>query len=145
MATSVKISSKEFKNAVKSLNIVLKENKNKEAKECELIIDKDGVCRLQDRKDNVRYILNTAKCELDANSNILDVVIGFDTLYDFVSALSNKSEVNMRMYDEKDGLSSIEDVDAAELMIRQSQSNTAYSSVLKSSSMIMQLSLLNYL
>ncbi len=51
----------------------------------------------------------------------------------------------MRMYDEKDGLSSIEDVDAAELMIRQSQSNTAYSSVLKSSSMIMQLSLLNYL
>ena len=100
MTTSVKISSKELKSAVKSLNIVLKDNNNKEAKECELIIDKDGVCRLQDRKDNARYILNTAKCELDANSTILDAVIGFDTLYDFVSALSNKSEVNMRMYDE---------------------------------------------
>ena len=100
MTTSVKISSKELKSAVKSLNIVLKDNKNKEAKECELIIDKDGVCRLQDRKDNARYILNTAKCELDANSTILDAVIGFDTLYDFVSVLSNKSEVSMRMYDE---------------------------------------------
>ena len=41
MTTSVKISSKELKSAVKSLNIVLKDNKNKEAKECELIIDKD--------------------------------------------------------------------------------------------------------
>ena len=45
---------------------------------------------------------------------------------------------------ETQGLSNIEDVDYIELMTRMAQQELIYQSVLKSSSMLMQLSLLNY-
>ncbi|MDR2503783.1 MAG: flagellar hook-associated protein FlgL [Deltaproteobacteria bacterium] len=47
--------------------------------------------------------------------------------------------------DESDRLSSLEDVDLAELMTRLTQQQLAYQSVLQSSSMIMQLSLMNFI
>ncbi|MDR0339365.1 MAG: flagellar biosynthesis protein FlgL [Desulfovibrio sp.] len=51
----------------------------------------------------------------------------------------------IRQYSEEDNLSAIEDADITELMTRLAQQQVAYSSVLKSSSMIMQLSLVNFL
>jgi flagellar hook-associated protein 3 FlgL len=53
--------------------------------------------------------------------------------------------LEMRVLDEKDNLSHVEDVDITELMTRLSQQQVAYNSVLKSSSMIMQMSLVNFL
>lgn len=47
--------------------------------------------------------------------------------------------------DESDRLSSLEDVDVSELLTRLAQQQLAYNSVLKSSSMIMQMSLMNFL
>ncbi len=51
----------------------------------------------------------------------------------------------MRSFSEEDNLSQMEDVDVSELMTRLSQQQIAYNSVLKSSSMIMQMSLVNFL
>lgn len=51
----------------------------------------------------------------------------------------------IRSYSEEDNLSQMEDVDISELMTRLSQQQIAYNSVLKSSSMIMQMSLVNFL
>lgn len=51
----------------------------------------------------------------------------------------------MRSYTEEDNLSQMEDVDVTELMTRLAQQQIAYNSVLKSSSMIMQMSLVNFL
>ncbi|MCL1939146.1 MAG: flagellar biosynthesis protein FlgL [Desulfovibrionaceae bacterium] len=51
----------------------------------------------------------------------------------------------MRTYSEEDNLSQMEDVDVTELMTRLAQQQIAYNSVLKSSSMIMQMSLVNFL
>jgi flagellar hook-associated protein 3 FlgL len=51
----------------------------------------------------------------------------------------------MRTYSEQDHLSQMEDVDITELMTRLAQQQIAYNSVLKSSSMIMQMSLVNFL
>jgi flagellar hook-associated protein 3 FlgL len=51
----------------------------------------------------------------------------------------------MRTYSEEDHLSQMEDVDVTELMTRLAQQQIAYNSVLKSSSMIMQMSLVNFL
>lgn len=51
----------------------------------------------------------------------------------------------IRTYSEEDNLSQMEDVDVSELMTRLSQQQIAYNSVLKSSSMIMQMSLVNFL
>ena len=53
--------------------------------------------------------------------------------------------LTMRNYSETDRLSSIEDVDLTELLVKLEQQKTAYSAVLQSSSIIMQQSLLNYL
>ena len=51
----------------------------------------------------------------------------------------------LRKDNETSRLSSIEDVDLSELLIRLEQDKTAYSAVLQSASIIMQQSLLNYL
>lgn len=48
-------------------------------------------------------------------------------------------------FDETDRMSSVEDVDVMELMTRLAKQQLAYNSVLKSSSMIMQMSLMNFL
>lgn len=55
------------------------------------------------------------------------------------------SQVESKVYSETDRLSEMEDVDISELMIKISQQQIAYNSVLKSSSMIMQMSLVNFL
>ena len=51
----------------------------------------------------------------------------------------------MRTFSEEDNLSQMEDVDVTELMTKLAQQQIAYNSVLKSSSMIMQMSLMNFL
>jgi flagellar hook-associated protein 3 FlgL len=56
-----------------------------------------------------------------------------------------QSALILRRYSEEDRLSQIEDVDLLELEVRLAQQQTAYNAVLKSTSMIMQLSLVNFL
>ena len=56
-----------------------------------------------------------------------------------------QATLTMRAYSEEDHLSQIEDIDITELMTRLAQQQIAYNSVLKSSSMIMQMSLVNFL
>ncbi|MDR1946994.1 MAG: flagellar hook-associated protein FlgL [Desulfovibrio sp.] len=58
---------------------------------------------------------------------------------------STQSANLMRRYSEEDHLSGIEDADILELTTRLTQQETAYNAVLKSSSMIMQLGLVNFL
>lgn len=58
---------------------------------------------------------------------------------------SVKYQLDSLQLDENDRLSSLEDADLAEVMVKLSQQEIAYKSVLQSSSMIMQISLLNYL
>lgn len=55
------------------------------------------------------------------------------------------SVLTTRQIAEEDALSAVEDVDVSELMARLAQQQVAYNSVLKSSSMIMQMSLVNFL
>lgn len=59
--------------------------------------------------------------------------------------ITTQAALIMRQYSEEDNLSAIEDIDVTELMTRLSQQQIAYNSVLKSSSMIMQMSLVNFL
>lgn len=59
--------------------------------------------------------------------------------------ITSQAAIVMRTYSEEDNLSNIEDVDITELMTRLAQQQVAYNSVLKSSSMIMQMSLVNFL
>ncbi len=56
-----------------------------------------------------------------------------------------EAAIAMRKLDESENLSNVEDVDVTELMTRLAQQQVAYNSVLKSSSMIMQMSLVNFL
>jgi flagellar hook-associated protein 3 FlgL len=56
-----------------------------------------------------------------------------------------ESALIMRTYSEEELLSGIKDVDVIELSTRLAMQQTAYNSVLKSSSMIMQMSLVNFL
>jgi flagellar hook-associated protein 3 FlgL len=60
-----------------------------------------------------------------------------------VESLENQLE--FLRYDEEGRLSTLEDVDVSELLSKLSQQQIAYTSVLKSSSMIMQMSLLNFI
>ncbi len=53
--------------------------------------------------------------------------------------------LDLRILGEQEGLSRVEDVDVSELMTKMAQQQLAYNSVLKSSSMIMQMSLVNFL
>lgn len=55
------------------------------------------------------------------------------------------SILTTRQIAEEDALSAVQDVDVTELMTRLAQQQIAYNSVLKSSSMIMQMSLVNFL
>lgn len=59
--------------------------------------------------------------------------------------IATQGALVMRQYAEEDTLSALEDIDVTELMTRLAQQQTAYNSVLKSSSMIMQMSLVNFL
>lgn len=56
-----------------------------------------------------------------------------------------EQNITLRRYSEEDGLSGTEDVDLTELTTRMAQQQLAYNSVLKSASMVMQMSLVNFL
>jgi flagellar hook-associated protein 3 FlgL len=58
---------------------------------------------------------------------------------------ATESALIMRQFSEEDNLSRIEDVDMTELLTKLAQQQTAYQAVLKSSSMIMQMGLVNFL
>jgi flagellar hook-associated protein 3 FlgL len=58
---------------------------------------------------------------------------------------ATQSSLIMRKFSEEDHLSQIEDIDLTELMTKLAQQQTAYQAVLKSSSMIMQMGLVNFL
>jgi flagellar hook-associated protein 3 FlgL len=58
---------------------------------------------------------------------------------------SIENQLEFLKYDEEGRLSTLEDVDLSELLSKLSQQQIAYNSVLKSSSMIMQMSLLNFI
>lgn len=59
--------------------------------------------------------------------------------------ISTKAAISNQIYSQEEGLSSVEDIDITELMTRLAMQQTAYNAVLKSSSMIMQMSLVNFL
>ena len=59
--------------------------------------------------------------------------------------MASSSGITGQIYNEEERLSTVEDVDVTELMTRLAQQQMAYNSVLKSSSMIMQMSLVNFL
>ena len=59
--------------------------------------------------------------------------------------LSTKAAISNQIYSQEEGLSSVEDIDITELMTKLAQQQVAYNAVLKSSSMIMQMSLVNFL
>lgn len=56
-----------------------------------------------------------------------------------------ESQLDFLQYDEEGLLSTVEDADLSEILSKLSQQQLAYNSVLKSSSMIMQMSLMNFL
>ena len=77
----------------------------------------------------------------------MEYVVGFRTQ---AGARANRvasieNQLDFLEYDEEGRLSTIEDVDLSELLTKLSQQQLAYNSVLKSSSMIMQRSLMNFL
>ena len=59
--------------------------------------------------------------------------------------ISTKAAIANQIYSQEEGLSSVEDIDITELMTKLAMQQTAYNAVLKSSSMIMQMSLVNFL
>lgn len=59
--------------------------------------------------------------------------------------IATSAALEQQIYSEEENLSMVEDVDITELMTRLAQQQVAYNSVLKSSSMIMQMSLVNFL
>lgn len=78
----------------------------------------------------VMNVVMTRAAEIGGRENRLEITYG---------------ALVIRSYSEEDNLSQMEDVDLSELMTRLSQQQIAYNSVLKSSSMIMQMSLVNFL
>lgn len=89
-----------------------------------------GVQEALEKLDDVMALVRTRVAEVGGRENRL---------------ISSQGSLIMRQYSEEDRLSDIEDVDVTELMTRLSQQQIAYNSVLKSSSMIMQMSLVNFL
>ena len=59
--------------------------------------------------------------------------------------LASSAGITGSIYNEEERLSAVEDIDVTELMVKLAQQQLAYNSVLKSSSMIMQMSLVNFL
>jgi flagellar hook-associated protein 3 FlgL len=84
---------------------------------------------------------------LEELGRAMEYVVGYRTKtgarMNRVEAIENQLE--FLRYDEEGRLSTLEDVDVSELLSKLSQQQIAYTSVLKSSSMIMQMSLLNFI
>ncbi len=89
-----------------------------------------GVSRCLDELTEAHTSVLTYQAGVGGKENRLEVTVQFHA----VDAYNQSSE-----------LSAIEDVDFAELMIRLTQQQTAYQSVLRSSSMIMQLNLTQFI
>lgn len=92
--------------------------------------DQNGIGKsLEDLEDCLKHI-TTCLADVGARENRLEVA--FET-------------VSMRELSEENGRSSIEDVDTITLMSKLAQQQLAYNTVLKTSSMIMQMSLMNFI
>ena len=92
--------------------------------------DQTMVQECLDELDEVMSLVRTRVAEVGGRENRLIVT---------------QAALVMRTYSEEDNLSQMEDIDVTELMTRLAQQQIAYNSVLKSSSMIMQMSLVNFL
>lgn len=84
---------------------------------------------------------------LDKLGEVMEHVVGYRTQ---VGAKANQvtsieTQLEFLKYDEEGRLSTIEDADLSELLTKLSQQQLAYNTVLKSSSMIMQMSLMNFI
>jgi flagellar hook-associated protein 3 FlgL len=119
----------------------------------------NGAQPVGDPRQNLFEVIGKAIAFLETNSQtgaqeILDMCMEVDShigvMRATIGARMNRTEaiafqLDSLEIDENDRLSSLEDVDLSELMIRLSQQQLAYQSVLQSSSMIMQMSLMDYL
>lgn len=92
--------------------------------------DSDALGAAVAKIDDAMKLVTTRAAEVGGRINRLDASYG--------SLIS-------RRYSEESYLSAIEDVDVTQLMTRMAQQENAYMTVLKSSSMIMQMSLVNFL
>ena len=92
--------------------------------------DEEMVSQCLDELDEVMSLVRTRTAEVGGREERLIVT---------------QASLVMRTYSEEDNLSQMEDIDVSELMTRLAQQQIAYNSVLKSSSMIMQMSLVNFL
>lgn len=92
--------------------------------------DQDGVSRCMDELEECQKRVTTKATEIGARENRLEVAF---------------QSLTMREFSEWDAMSAIEDVDTITLMTKLSQQQLAYNTVLKSSSMIMQMSLMNFM
>ncbi|MDL2279274.1 flagellar hook-associated protein FlgL [Desulfovibrio sp. OttesenSCG-928-G11] len=89
-----------------------------------------GMQQALEELNNVMDVVLTKTAEIGGRENRLTATAGLHLV---------------RQYSEEDTLSRMEDADVTELMTRLAQQQVAYQSVLKSSSMIMQMSLVNFL
>ncbi|MDL2209386.1 flagellar hook-associated protein FlgL [Desulfovibrio sp. OttesenSCG-928-O18] len=92
--------------------------------------DQDGMAAALPLLTNARSVALTSAAIVGGRENRLEVTA---------------AALEMRTITETDRLSQIEDVDLTELLTRIAQQQTTYSAVLKTSSIIMQQSLLNYI
>lgn len=92
--------------------------------------DSDGFGKAMDELTECLKGVTTHLADVGGRENRLDVA--FQTL-------------SMRELNEYDALSSLENIDTVELMTRLSQQQLSYNTVLKSSAMIMQMSLMNFI
>lgn len=90
----------------------------------------DGIQKCLEDLEKVMGVITTKAAVVGGRQNRLEVT---------------EAALGMRKLDETEHLSSIEDIDVTELMTKISQQQIAYNSVLKTSSMVMQMSLLNFL
>lgn len=108
---------------------------------------------------NLFEVLGKAVAYLETNSqqgcaaaldDVREVLAHINTTRTSIGARINRGseisfQLEQRTLDENERLSYLEDADLSELMTRLSQQELAYRSVLQSSSMIMQISLINFL
>ncbi|MDL2209867.1 flagellar hook-associated protein FlgL [Desulfovibrio sp. OttesenSCG-928-O18] len=92
--------------------------------------DQSGVSTCLDELDECLKQITTRATEVGARENRLEVA--FESL-------------SMRELSEYDAMSAIEDVDTVTLMTKLAQQQLAYNTVLKSTSMVMQMSLMNFI
>lgn len=92
--------------------------------------DQDGFGKALDRLTEAHKLVTTKLAEVGARENRLEVAF---------------ESVSIRELSEEDARSGIEDVDTVTLMTKLAQQQLAYNTVLKSSSMIMQMSLMNFI